>query len=170
MSFNVGRSSIGGNAGTYNAGVTGLGGPFVMPQDGVLQSASVYISSASGSAFFLGVYDNTGAGASPGNLLATSASAIDSTTGFVTLPMLTNPTILNGVSFNVAVLAPTVTINGVFANTGEAFYFDSGGDSVLPAIYPGGTTFAAVGISIYATFNPPSSATGPFVNVWLPRG
>jgi len=152
--FNVGYTAIGGSNGTYSAGATCLGGGFTMPQDGVLQSISVHSRIATGATAFLGMYDNSGAGASPGLLLAKTASFVPGAVGFETHPALTNPLVSAGTVINIAVLAIGTTMGGKFDSVGPPkFYFDAGGDVTLPSTYPGGTTFTNVSISIYATFN-----------------
>jgi hypothetical protein len=160
MSFNVGHTSIptsGTNAPATHYTLTD--GSYTMPQDGILQSVSVYLT-ASVTTGFIGVYDATGTGGKPGNLIATSASS-SFASGWNTIPMTTNPTMTNGTVFWLAVLGISSSMSLEYDTTGIAgYYFDNAGgsDTVLPSSYgtanlgDGGETWG-----IYGTFNVPAS-------------
>jgi len=155
--FNVGYSTVGGSNGTYAAGVTSMGGGYTMPQKGAIQSISIYSRVATGQTAILGVYDNTGPGGSPGNLLAQTASFSPGSAGFEAHPTLTNPIILSGAVIYIAVLPITTLVSGKFDSVGPPkFYFDSGADVALPSTYSntgGGSPFSNTSISIYASFS-----------------
>jgi hypothetical protein len=145
--FTVGPTSPGSSTGAYT-GLTAT--QITMPQDGTLQSVSIFWFSDAGNNYILGVYsDNAGV---PGTLIATSAVAV-SAIGAQTLPMLTHPAMLNGSKYWIAVQTQ-VGIGGYYDSTGlGAFYSSQPWTGALPATWGGGST-GAFTFSLYATLSP----------------
>jgi hypothetical protein len=179
MTFTVGYTTTpSGGTNAPTAGYAISNGPFTMPQNGTLQSMSVYLT-ASVTTGFIGVYDATGAGGTPGNLIATSASS-SFASGWNTINTTTNPLITSGTNIWPAVLGVSSAMSleidnnsGVTGNLG--YYFDSSGNTFLPASF--GTTHSGDPNEvwgIYGTFNIPASGAPatppPFVTAFNSLG
>lgn len=156
QAFQVGYTKIGGTGGSYAAGVTDIGGPYVMPACGILQSISIYHTATATNAF-LGVYGDL-AGVPKVLLAKTASTAVPATIDWLTVaPTVPGVKILGGTIIYVGVLSITTNVAGAFDSTLYKFFFDSGSDVALPAPFANtGTSspFTGDAISIYATFGP----------------
>lgn len=156
QAFIVGYPVVGGSAGSYSAGVMDIGGPYVMPACGILQSISVY-HTATATNGFLAVY-GTSAGIPSALLAKTASTAVPATIGWLTaVPTVPGVKILGGTTIWIGILSLTTNIAGAFNSVIYNFYFDAGGDATPPAPFSNtgaSSPFSNDAISVYATFGP----------------
>jgi hypothetical protein len=101
----------------------------------VLQSISLYIDNGSGNAI-LGIYDSSGAGGTPGKLIAETASTFINTAGWHQLPTTANPTLAAG-NYWLAMSMDVTNLVFVYGGTSYPLNYVSGTyTGSLPDPYP----------------------------------
>lgn len=154
----VGYPTTGVTPFAYCCATTRASGPYSMPATAAIQSISIYIGSAPGTAI-LGIYRADGTAGAPGTILAQTASTAE-TTGWNTFTTTTHPTLTVGQSFYLAVLGPFNLDTGNGAGTGsfdlvtpDSWTDNAGGsENVLPANFGAATRTVKKSYSLYATF------------------
>ena len=125
----------------------------VLGQSAVIQSLSFYVTTAAGN-LRMGIYDATGAGGGPGQLVA-SAAEITPTTGW-NVANVTTPVLLSPGTYWITYLPSSDNLH--FRNTasGTAKYYPYSYNT-LPSTFSASPTTGAFHFSFYATFSTPTS-------------
>lgn len=161
MSFTVGYTTTptAGGGNSYTAHFNFANGPYTMPQSGIIQSCSFFLTGSVSGTAQLGVYaDSSG---SPAALLAATAT-FGAVTGWQTVNTTSNPTITAGAV--VWMGAVDTVSDGTLADANSGFTLYSGASSVSVLQNPfGSKTLQASNFQLgaYATFNQ-TAADPPF--------
>jgi hypothetical protein len=156
VAFTVGYTTTPtANSSSRVSGQVCVNGTYTMPQDGILQSVSIYLAAAQTSGNgLLGVYsDNAG---TPNSLLATTAT-YTMAAGWNTVSTTTNPTITSGTKIWIAGVGVGHAMVIEYDAAGGTFKYDTCACSTLPATFTVTATNANISFG-YATFNPPNSS------------
>jgi len=153
--FTVGYTTIptAGSGNSYTAGYNFANGPYTMPQDGTIQSCSVWLAASPSGLMQCGIYAAASM-SQPGMLIAKSAQ-FTPVAGWNTVPTTTNPLVTNGSTIFMGAIDTVSNATLADANAGFNLYGDNDSETTLQTTFlnPAHLDASTFQLGAYATFD-----------------